>query len=191
MNLETSSKSSTVWPDRRKSDGRDFGTWFSWRCRTWLDSFLAGSHIPSDRRHTMKTALVVDDEKDFRRLVSRYLTRKGWQVLEASNYLEAMPLTKQCDIIILDYSIGDPNGEVLLSDTRKEENLVPVVMISGVMPLQETIQRFYELGIFHYIAKPMQIETLYSTLDRATKIVDLLDSAEQQVGHAASVMAHA
>ena len=126
----------------------------------------------------MKTVLVVDDESDFRTLVKRYMAPKGWRVLEAKSMKEALELSKCCDVMVIDYALGQEDGETLLQELKAQNNVVPIIVVSGLMPTKATIARLYDLGIVQYVDKPVRMCNLYATIDRAVHLVDMVDQID-------------
>ena len=67
-----------------------------------------------------KTALVVDDEAQIRRVVKHALTDDGMRVLEASTAREALDLSasERPDVIVLDIGLPDGSGEDVCREIR-------------------------------------------------------------------------
>jgi two-component system alkaline phosphatase synthesis response regulator PhoP len=126
-----------------------------------------------------KKVLVVDDEESFRNLVKRQLKKQGYETIEASNYLEALSLTKECDFIILDLFIGQPDGEALLRKIREERNFVPVIVVSGYKPKSELIETLEKLGALYFILKPVRLSKLIEYINRAINLNEQIDKIEQ------------
>ena len=78
--------------------------------------------------------LVVDDESRMRKLVKDFLTKKNFQVLEASNGEEAMDIfyeEKDIALIILDVMMPKMDGWEVCREIRKNSNL-PVLYDEGL-----------------------------------------------------------
>ena len=65
--------------------------------------------------------LVIDDHPDVRIFVKTCLEEEGFTVVEANNGLEALRLFKEANpaLLILDVSIGQPDGFEVCRDIRK------------------------------------------------------------------------
>lgn len=128
----------------------------------------------------MTTALIVDDEEDIRSCIRKYLSRKGWGVLEARTYAEAIELSDSCDVIVLDYALDGANtGEHVLKVLKERNNIVPVIVISGVMPSREAIARLYDMGVVQYLDKPVRLHVLFEMLDKAIHLVEVVDRLDE------------
>ncbi len=79
------------------------------------------------------TVLVVDDETDYRELMTFWLTSKGYSVLSAPDGLGAVELAKNNDpdIIFMDLRMPGMDGIQTIDAIRKFNKDVPVVIISA------------------------------------------------------------
>jgi CheY-like chemotaxis protein len=77
--------------------------------------------------------LLVDDEIDFRELMTFWLKSKGYSVIVASNGMDAVKLTKEHnpDIIFLDLNMPVLDGAETLKTIREFNKDVPVIIISA------------------------------------------------------------
>lgn len=98
--------------------------------------------------------LVVEDQKEIRELISKYLLKEGYEVVLAKQGFEALELFENQDIhlILLDIMMPGINGFEVLSEIRKISD-VPVIMLTAK---QEEIDRLkgFELGVDDYVIKP-------------------------------------
>ncbi|HQJ16126.1 MAG TPA: response regulator [Candidatus Omnitrophota bacterium] len=78
-------------------------------------------------------ALLVDDETDFRQLMSFWMQSKGYAVVEASNGEDAVRLVREekPDIIFLDLNMPVMDGTEALMKIREFNKDVPVIVISA------------------------------------------------------------
>ncbi len=81
----------------------------------------------------MKTILVVDDEKNIRRLYDKELTREGYRILVASNGAEALQLVDATppDLIILDIRMPKMDGVETLGLLMAKHRKIPVIINSA------------------------------------------------------------
>lgn len=79
--------------------------------------------------------LVVDDDPGIVRLMERFLQREGYEVITATNGLQALKAAKneQLGLIILDLMLPGVDGFEVCHRLRGEPNTseVPIVMVSG------------------------------------------------------------
>ena len=101
--------------------------------------------------------LVVDDESRMRKLVSDFLTRDGYEVIEAGDGEEAVEIffqNKDIAVILLDVMMPKMNGWQVLK-TIREYSQVPVIMLTAK---GETFDKVLglELGADDYVVKPFE-----------------------------------
>ena len=101
-----------------------------------------------------KTILVVDDEKMIRNLLNINLTKEGYNVIEATDGLEAVEMAteKKPDLILLDIMIPKLDG---LSVCKRIKNImnVPILMVTAKDGEVDKILGL-ELGADDYVTKP-------------------------------------
>ena len=94
----------------------------------------------------MSTVLVVEDDRDIRELVRRYLEREGHPVLTTGSGLEALRLlnASAVDIGVLDLGLPDLDGLEILREARRLGR-IPVVVLTARSTVEERI-RGLQLG---------------------------------------------
>ena len=140
--------------------------------------------------------LVVDDESRMRKLVKDFLTRAGYQVLEAGDGMEAMDLfyeDKDIALIILDVMMQKMDGWQVFREVR-EHSKVPIIMLTARSEERDELQGF-ELGVDEYISKPFSPKILVARVGailrriNGTDMSDILDAGGIKIDKAAhSVM---
>ena len=111
--------------------------------------------------------LVVDDESRMRKLVRDFLTRKGYEVVEAENGEQAIDIfcsDNAIDLIILDVMMPKMDGWQVCREIRKLSK-VPIVMLTARGDEQDELLGF-ELGVDEYISKPFSPKILTARVDR-------------------------
>ena len=110
--------------------------------------------------YNKKTILVVDDEEMIRNLLKVNLTKEGYNVIEATDGLEAVELAtkERPDLILLDVMIPKLDG---LSVCKRIKNLmnVPILMVTAKDSEVDKILGL-ELGADDYVTKPFSIREL-------------------------------
>ena len=106
------------------------------------------------------TILLVDDDVDFRSLVSTYLRRESFTVTEAATAGMARHEfgVAAIDLVLLDLGLPDADGFDLLRDLRSQR-AVPVIMLTGKDTPMDRILGL-ELGADDYIGKPFELAEL-------------------------------
>lgn len=123
--------------------------------------------------------LMVDDESRMRKLVSDFLTRKGYIVIEAGDGEEALDrfyADKDISLVILDVMIPKMNGWDVCREIRKNSK-VPIIMLTAKSDESSELNGF-ECGADEYIAKPFSPKILTARVDALIRRSYSIDSSE-------------
>ena len=110
--------------------------------------------------------LMVDDESRMRKLVSDFLTRKGYQVVEAGDGEEAIDKfyeDKNISLVILDVMMPKMNGWDTCRQIRKNSN-VPIIMLTAKSDEASELNGF-DCGADEYISKPFSPKILVARVE--------------------------
>ncbi len=104
--------------------------------------------------------LVVDDNEDIRIFVRAALTPEGFDVIEASNGADALAIFRKSEpaVIILDLSIGQPDGFEVCREIRKSSTVPIIMLTSHVEEMDEAM--CLAAGADDYITKPVSARIL-------------------------------
>lgn len=114
-----------------------------------------------------QTILVVEDDKMIRDLVSIYLKKSGYDVVEAVDGEEAKEvfLSKHPCLIILDLMLPKLSGEEFCTWVREQErNEVSIIMLSAKSRIEDKINGL-KIGADDYIVKPFEPEELLAHIE--------------------------
>lgn len=112
------------------------------------------------------TILVVDDESRMRKIVNDFLTKAGYNVIEAENGQEALDIyfsDKQIDLILLDVMMPVLDGWSVCREIRKESK-VPIIMLTAKAEESDELLGF-QLGVDEYIVKPFSPKILVARVE--------------------------
>lgn len=101
-----------------------------------------------------ETILVVDDEKDILDLLEIYLTNDGYNILKASDGLEALDVVSKqvVDLVILDVMMPKLDGIQTCLKIREQRNM-PIIMLSAKSQDMDKIMGL-STGADDYMSKP-------------------------------------
>ncbi len=117
----------------------------------------------------MSQILVVDDEVGIRELLSEILSDEGYQVRLAQNAEEARLQRTRArpDLVLLDIWMPDTDGITLLKEwATKGQLTMPVVMMSGHGTIETAVEAT-RIGAYAFLEKPIALQKLLSTVDKA------------------------
>lgn len=110
--------------------------------------------------------LVVDDEIRMRKLVKDFLIKQNFEVIEASDGMEAIDKfydAHDIDLIVLDVMMPKMDGWEVCKVIRKSSK-VPIIMLTARAEEQDELLGF-ELGIDEYITKPFSPKILVARIE--------------------------
>ena len=107
----------------------------------------------------MVNILIVDDDKNIRKLLQVVLERQGFNVLLASDGLEALKVIDQVkiDLAIVDVMMPNIDGYEFTKTLRDGNADLSVLMISA-KDMVEDRKKGFMVGIDDYMTKPIDIE---------------------------------
>lgn len=105
--------------------------------------------------------LVVDDEKNIRESIIKFLSLETIEGRGAANGLSALRLLEEdvFDAAVVDLKMDGMDGLTLLGRLKEERPLLPVIMISAFGEVQDAVSAM-KLGARDYIVKPFDPEEL-------------------------------
>lgn len=126
-------------------------------------------------RPELSKILIVDDEKSVREVVSRKLTKLGYDCVTASDGRAALDLAKKdkYDVVLTDINMPRLDGVGLLSELRKMDETISVIMVTGIMDMDTAIHSLKE-GAYDFINKPIESEKLAVSVANALEKTKLL-----------------
>jgi DNA-binding response OmpR family regulator len=121
---------------------------------------------------TGKLVLVVDDEAEIRKMLTRLLSEKGYRVIEADRGLRALRMVKEHvpDLIILDAMLPELHGFDIARRIKGSAKYgqIPIIMVSAIYRgwrIAEDLKSSY--GIADYLEKPFKMHALLAAVGRA------------------------
>jgi len=118
--------------------------------------------------------LVIDDEQNIRKMLTRVLSPEGFIVKEANNGSEALKRLQEenYSLVLLDLKMPGLNGIEILKKIRENDLNLPVIMMSAYGSIPEAVEAM-KLGALDYLIKPFDIEELKIIINRAIKQYEL------------------
>lgn len=108
-----------------------------------------------------KSILIVDDDEDIQKLVSRFLQSEGYTVSTSADGIEALLMLgkKKFDLILSDINMPNLDGFKLVEMLNQKGIAVPVVFITSRLEVKDE-ERGLKLGAVDYIKKPIKKDLL-------------------------------
>lgn len=112
--------------------------------------------------------LLIEDDPTFAKIVTTFLSKKGYQVSSASNLHSGEKLlnSEKFNLLLLDYRLPDGIGLDLISKMGTQFPILPVVIITGFDDVRTAVKSI-QSGAFEYIIKPINPDELLLVVESA------------------------
>ena len=112
--------------------------------------------------------LVVDDEKITRQNLEHVFKKDGYYVNTASDGAEALDFLnkKAFDVIVTDLKMGKVDGMEVLEKAKAVNPGTEVIVITGYATVSTAIEAMKK-GSYHYLTKPLKLNDIRSTIQKA------------------------
>ncbi len=126
----------------------------------------------------MRRVLIVEDDREIRKLLKDYLTEADYAVTEAKEGNEASRLiASECyDVILMDMMLPFRSGDVLIKELRgRSDDLkaarTPVIVISAKSGSETRIETL-RIGADDYIIKPFNLDEVLVRIEAVLRRTD-------------------
>lgn len=129
--------------------------------------------------------LVVDDEKNTRRLMQAVLESDGYSVFLAENGKTALDLLdrEHIDLVVLDIMMPEMDGYEFTEQLRKVNNNLPILMVSAKqMPLDR--KKGFIAGCDDYMTKPVDEEEMLLRIKALLRRAKIANERKIEIGDA-------
>jgi two-component system response regulator PilR (NtrC family) len=118
-----------------------------------------------------RSALIVDDERDIRELLTLTLGRMGLRIDTAANLGEAREhLSRNTyDLCFTDMNLPDGNGIELVGEISRNYPNTPVAMITAFGNVELAVEAL-KAGAFDFVSKPVDISVLRGLVKHALEL---------------------
>lgn len=122
-------------------------------------------------RHTI---LLVDDDKNATKRLSRILTKEGYEVFTANNGKEGLEIinNNKIDILIADIEMPVMGGIELLERVKKFQKDIEVIMMTGFGDESLAIDALRK-GAINYLRKPIDLDEVLIAIEQAVERIIL------------------
>lgn len=114
-----------------------------------------------------KRVLVVDDDDAIRTLVSRVFTRKGYDVVSASDGDEAIEQLKgrSFALVVLDLMMPRTDGISVIKEIGRIGNQPAIIVMTAAVPA--VVERVPDAHVWKIVAKPFNVLELLTEAENA------------------------
>ena len=127
--------------------------------------------------------LVVEDDKNLRKLIITTLKRNDYETYEATNGIEALDVIEKeyIDLVISDIMMPEMDGIELTKDLRGSNYKVPILLITAKSTINDKREGFLS-GADDYMVKPIDIEELILRVKVLLKRANAANEKKLKIG---------
>ncbi len=131
----------------------------------------------------MVCILLVEDDIQFNRIVSSYLTDSGYNVVGCHSAAEAFEQMEKMsfDMIVSDIMMKDVNGFEFAEQVRLVNKDIPFLFLTARDDLQSK-EKGYRMGIDDYIVKPVEMKELVFRIEAILRRAKIANKKKIVVG---------
>ncbi len=126
--------------------------------------------------------LVIDDEPDAGRILSKILSEQGFVVKTAASGEEGLKIVEKeaLDLVLLDVVLPPWDGVETLRRIKRARPSIPVIMMTGFETVKTAVEAM-KCGAHDYLAKPLPIDRLPTILRQAIQVQAMERSSPSKV----------
>ncbi len=116
----------------------------------------------------MAHILIVDDEKNYRIILTRLLTDAGYRVSAEENPFAALELLgrEDVDLVISDLRMPRMDGMEFFNVVKKQHEFLPVIITTAFATVETALQAMKQ-GVFDYLTKPFKNDEILLVISKS------------------------
>jgi DNA-binding response OmpR family regulator len=139
----------------------------------------------------MASVLLVDDDRELRKLLRAYMEEESISVLEAGSGEEALATIDRAapTLVLLDVRLPGVDGFEVLRRLETSGARVPVILVTGVEDELDQLVG-YRLGAVDYVVKPVSPKVLAAKVKSFAKRLEARPASASRTVHGPLVVEH-
>lgn len=127
----------------------------------------------------MKRILIVDDEINIGLLLSKFLTRNGYEVAISTSGNTALEMLakESFNLVLCDFRLEDTDGREMLKKIKLLYPSTGVIIITGYSDIKLAVE-LIKMGAYDYITKPLYPDEILNTITKALETQEVLSKPE-------------
>ncbi|MEA4854698.1 MAG: response regulator transcription factor [Christensenella sp.] len=127
--------------------------------------------------------LIVEDDKNLRRLMATYLERDGYEVYHAGDGGQAMEILdmQHIDLIISDIMMPGMDGYQLTEELRRADFTLPILMVTAKETFEDK-KRGFLVGTDDYMVKPVDMEEMLLRVSALLRRANIANEHKLHIG---------
>lgn len=130
----------------------------------------------------MNKILIIDDEINIGILLSKFLTRNGFEVSTTTNGTNALELMAKAsfNLVLCDFRLEDTDGREMLRKIKKSYPATGVIIITGYSDIKLAVE-LIKMGAYDYITKPLYPDEILNTINKAIEAQKIINQPANYV----------
>jgi two-component system, NtrC family, response regulator AlgB len=123
----------------------------------------------------MPKLLIVDDERNIRQTLARFLESCNYQVATADSGQQALEVVSKCegfDLVLSDWRMAEMNGLELLKSIKEKFPGTIVILMTAYGTIDNAVAAM-KAGAYDYFTKPFSLDQVQHAVERALEVKDL------------------
>jgi two-component system, NtrC family, response regulator HydG len=127
----------------------------------------------------MKKILIIDDEINIGQLLSKFLSKNGFEVRTATSGAGGLDLLskEEFKLVLCDYRLEDTDGREILKKIKSSYPNLGVIIITGYSDIKLAVE-LIKMGAYDYITKPLYPDEILNTINKALETHEALSNSE-------------
>lgn len=124
--------------------------------------------------------LLVDDDRNFLRVLTYHVREFGFHATPVSSGKEALDRlsTEKVDLVVTDLKMPEMDGLQLLGAIRQSSPQLPVIVLTAHGSIDKAVEAI-KLGATDFLTKPFEKEEMQQAMVNALKLADLIEENKQ------------
>jgi len=129
----------------------------------------------------MNKILIVDDEVNIGILLSKFLTRNGYEVTTSTSGETALEyMAKESfNLVLCDFRLEDTDGREMLRKIKTSYPNTGVIIVTGYSDIKLAVE-LIKMGAYDYITKPLYPDEILNTINKAIEAQKIINSTNYE-----------
>ena len=135
----------------------------------------------------METILIVDDEKNYPRILSAVLEEENFETLTANSGPEALEILRHSDVdlVLTDMKMSSMDGITLLEKIKEKDPDLPTLMMTAHGTVEKAVEAMQK-GACNFIQKPFDNKQLVVYINKAIEMFRVIKENRRLLNDAQS-----
>ena len=123
----------------------------------------------------MENILIVDDEKNYTKIIGEILQEEGYTSITASSGMEALDILNNeiIDLILTDVKMPGMSGIQLLEKIKELNPDIPVIIMTAYGSVEKAVDAMHR-GAYTFILKPFENQALIAYITKAISVYKII-----------------